>query len=218
MFTKPEIKLLKDFYDHCAFTCPVSGEEKTSNWNQTYWTFEQMENLILGEEEYQKAPLPAWLFEYSKYRTHSAACRQTNRKRTMLNTLRGNKEFPDNLLVCEVGYGVDVVVAMIAREWKEIRCYDRSGAFEKGLLEFFVEQHGLTLIFETSISAHFRFDEIKKNTVVVSNETHIGVGEPSERIRNNEKLIYLRNGEVLDKSNMPKTTEEARRTIGRGWF
>ena len=153
----------------------------------------------------------------TKYRTHSAARRLVNHKRLMLNTLRKN-EFPDNLLVCEVGYGIDIVVAMMAKDWKEIRCYDRCGGFKEGLLNFFTKRYGLNIKFERSISTMFRFDEIKNDTVVISNTTHIYIDEESERIRKNEKLIYLRDGSILKQSDMPKTLEECRKIFGRGYL
>jgi len=218
MFTKKEINLLGEFYHHCIRTSPVSGEEKTATWTQTHWTFEQLENLTLGEEVYIKAPLPTWLSEGSKYRSHGGARKQANHKRRMLRVLREHGELPDNLLVCEVGYGIEIVLAMMIKEWKEIKCYDQCGGFKAGLINFFVKQHGLNLVFEQTISAHFSFDEIEESTMIISNGTHIGIGKPSERIRNNKNLIYLRNGMVLEAKDMPMTTEECRKTLGRGYL
>ena len=222
MFSKEEMIILEEFYDHCAATTLSNEEGSISTdgkvkWNQSYWTYEVMTGLILGEEGYLEAPLPHWLEFKVKYRTNSSIRRMIEDKKTMFNTLRCGV-FPDNLLVCEVGYGVDVVLAMIAKDWKEIRCYDSNHGFEEGLINFFVKKHKCNLTFEGNISAHYKFDKIEKRTLVISNATHISVGKPSERIRNNENLIYLRNGVVLDRSDMPRTVEECRKKLGRGYF
>jgi len=216
-FSADETKLLKEFYSHC-FNTPLGAEQKTTSWSLSYWTYEVMEHLILGEEEYMKAPSPPWLETKPTYREHKALRNYGIVKRMMFRKLKEMKDLADNLVVCEVGYGVDIVLSMMVKDWNEIRCYDMNGGLEILINEFFVQKYGLNVKFERSNSNHFRFDEIENPTIVISNNTHISVGEWSDRIRNNENLIYLRDGEVLDRKDMPKTVEECRKTLCRGWF
>lgn len=216
-FTENEITLLREFY-FCCFQTKLEHETRTPAWSLSYWTYEVLEHLILGEEEYKKATMPPWLLSMPKYRAQSGYLNYGRCKRAMFKKLKEIKDLADNLLVCESGYGVDVVVAMMVKDWNEIRCYDNNPGLKDFIDEFFVEKRGVNVKFDYSTSATFRFDEIKESTIVISNNTHISVGEHSERIRNNEKLIYMRDGTVIDRNKMPETVEECRKNFGRGYF
>lgn len=221
MFNEKEIELLKEFYFHCFNTKLLAEQESGTDvktWKSSYWTYEIMENLILGEEEYKKAKHPPWLTYMPKYRTQSSMLNYGRNKRLMLRRLKEMSKLVDNLLVCEVGYGVDLVLAMMVKKWNKILCYD-SNPYLKDFLEgFFVSKHSLNLDFVATSSGAYRFDEIEDITLVISNTTHISIGEWSERIRNNKNLVYLRDGVLLPNVLMPATVEECREKLGRGFL
>jgi len=221
MFTDKEIELLKEFYYYC-FNTRLEYEQAqgagTSTWKCSYWTYEIMENFILGEEEYQKVNKPPWLTYMPTYRDHTSMLNYGRNKRLMFKRLKEIEKLVDNLLVCEIGYGVDLILAMMIKKWGMILSYDQNKYFKEFLYGFFVEKKGLDLTFEVQSSSAYKFDEINEPTLVISNNTHIGIGDPSNRIRNNENLIYLRDGRFLPNVLMPQTLEECREKFGRGYL
>jgi hypothetical protein len=221
MFTDKEMDLLKEFYFWC-FNERVEKEEQsgmgTKTWRVSYWVYDLMENLTLGEEEYSKVRLPIWLNYMPKYRVQTAMLQYGRKKRLMFEEMKKAKTLPSNLLVCEVAYGVDIVLAMMIKKWGKIMCYDHNSAYGDFLKSFFVNRHNLNLTFVGTSSSDYRFDEIQEDTLVISNNTHIAVGEPSERIRNNKNLLYLRDGVFVPQDSMPLTTEECRERFGRGYL
>lgn len=217
MFDEDQLKLLLEFYNHCYNTTP-ENEEASAGWCQSYYTYEVLQGLILGDERYEEKPWPSWLADREKYRTHGPVRKHIAGKRSTFKLLKEIGHLSDNLLICEIGYGMDLVIAMMVKEWNKVLSYDHNPYMEKGLVEFFVERHGVNLEFKCSPSNYYRFDEINEPTIVLSNYCHVSVDVQAENIKNNDNLIYVRDGEVIDKELIPLDVAEFRKVFGRGYL
>jgi len=213
MFNEDQLKLLTEFYYHCEEFTPTV-EESSASWCQSYYQYEVLQGLILGREKYLLDALPTWLKDRPKYRTGPIQ-RHIQCKLDTFKVLQEIKSLSDYLVVCEVGYGTDIIVAIMIKEWKEIYCYDNP-YMEKGLIDFFVKKKGVNLIFKQSPSTIFDFAGIDKRTIVLANHTHIPVAKQGKNIKDNDNLIYVSNGIVLD--NIPVTVEECRKNTKRGYL
>jgi len=213
MFNEDQLKLLMEFYHHCHEFIP-KVEESSADWCQSYYQYEVLQGLILGDD-YAEGFLPLWLRDRPKYRG-GPILRHIKAKKDTFETLKNIKSLSDYLVVCEVGYGTDLIVAIMVKDWAEIRCYDHNPYMEEGLINFFVKERGVNLTFEQSPSSIFDFVGIDKRTIVVANHSHIPVTKQGKNIRDNGNIIYVSGGAILDK--IPVTVEECREYTGRGYL
>jgi len=218
IFNEDQLRFLLEFYNHCSNTTP-ENEEMSGSWCQSYFTYEVLHGLILGRDRYEEHPWPYWLEGRLKYRTHGPIRKHIQVKKDTFNLLNnGLKEATGNLLLCEIGYGVDLVIAMMTRKWDVVKSYDHNPYMKSGLEKFFVERHGVNLSFKCSPSNYYRFDEITEPTIVISNFCHISVDVKAKEIKENDNIIYIRNGELVDKSTIPLELAEFRKVFGRGYL
>lgn len=140
-------------------------------WCADYWTLEVAKCLFIGNERYMNDPLPRRL-EGNKSFGREEIIADSDTKLSMLNFLSTIKG-PSNLLVCEVGRGLDILVAIIAKEWNKIYCYDHNGLYGN-LLKMFFENYKNKIIF-TKIPTHgFDISGIDNETTMVINRTRVG--------------------------------------------
>lgn len=140
-------------------------------WCADYWTLEVAKCLYIGNERYMNDPLPRRLEGnggFSRNEIMAAA----DVKRSMIKFLSSFGE--DNLLVGEVGRGLDILVAIIFEQWNKIYCYDSNGLYGKYLEEFF-SPYKDKIIFTETPTHNFDVKAIKEDTVMVINHTRTGI-------------------------------------------
>ncbi|KKM83581.1 hypothetical protein LCGC14_1308000 [marine sediment metagenome] len=142
-------------------------------WCADYWTLEVAKCLYIGNERYMNDPLPRRL-EGNKSFSKNEIVAASNVKRSMVKFLASFEG--DNLLVCEVGRGLDILVAIISRQWNKIHCYDNNGLYGKNLEEFFSPYGYQDKIIFTAIPTHnFDVETIGEDTMMLINHTRVGI-------------------------------------------
>lgn len=165
-------------------------------WCADYWTLEVAKCLFIGNERYMNDPLPRRL-ENNKSFGKEEIIADSDAKLSMLNFLSTIKG-PNNLLICEVGRGLDILVAIIAKKWNKIYCYDHNGLYES-LLRMFFESYGSKIIF-TKISTHgFDVNSDYNETTMVINRTRVGF-DAAIKFFDCPSIIYIiKDGRLLEK-------------------
>jgi hypothetical protein len=166
-----------------------------------------MEYFLLGEEEYRKTPIPDYLkVENPRYRNDKWKLWYGRRKLIMIEELKKLKDYYDYVLICEVGFGIDILLCMMIKEWKEIQCYDSNPFLKEFIENFFIKKHKINVIFEKYSSYYYPFDLIRNKTILIANHTHLDPSVCGKKIIENKNLLLLRNGVIT--TNPPITSEE----------
>lgn len=112
----------KEFLKHVKENPFIGNQEQcgTGNnyWNADYWTMEVARCLA-----YDDYILPT-KFHGNKFADPNRIKKDAAIKKTIKTVLNNIKDSADCLLVCEVGRGLDIIVANMVKEWKTIYCYD----------------------------------------------------------------------------------------------
>lgn len=112
----------KEFLKHVKENPFIGNQEQcgTGNnyWNADYWTIEVAR--CLSSDEYI---LPV-RFKGNKFADPNRIKKDADIKRAIKTVLESIKDSADCLLVCEVGRGLDILVANTVKEWKTVYCYD----------------------------------------------------------------------------------------------
>lgn len=88
-------------------------------WNADYWTMEVTRYLIFGDDYF----LPVYL-KNNQNADPNRTKLDANIKLSIKKILSEIKDSADYLLVCEVGRGLDILIANEIKKWKKIYCYD----------------------------------------------------------------------------------------------
>jgi hypothetical protein len=115
---------------------PFKGNQESCGagvhyWNADYWTVEVTRCLIEGD----KYTVPD-KFKGNRNADSNRIKSDANIKLNILNILQDIKDSADSLLICEIGRGLDVLIANQVKKWKTIYCYDQVN-YEKYLTNVF---------------------------------------------------------------------------------
>jgi hypothetical protein len=117
-------------------------------WNADYWTIEVTRYLIEGN----KYTVPD-KFKGNRNADPNRIKNDALIKLNVLNLLQDIKDSADYLLICEVGRGLDILMASQVKKWKKIYCYDQ------------VDYRNYLYVFDNNINF------VRKSTGVFSPET-----------------------------------------------
>lgn len=160
-----------------------------SQWNTEVWTL-------------QAAICLRWPLEYyaslqSRYETTVGTSRiqlSVDRKLNTHRILSQVRDLSDNLFVCEVGRGLDVLIALTIKAWGSIRGYDFVDLHAATLTDYF-KGHNLECLHGDSTT--FDFSTISERTILIANE-HMIPASGLEQIAQNKNIVCaIINGEIL---------------------
>jgi hypothetical protein len=126
-------------------------------WTSDDWTLAVADCLNVGIENYQDDRID----ELNYHRDIIVAA---ERKYKMFDVLSQKKDCADSLLIAEVGRGLDIIFALMIKEWKTIYCYDQFD-YEKYLKGYFSE---CKIIYSISRSKSYDTSIIKESTIMIS--------------------------------------------------
>jgi hypothetical protein len=114
---------LRDFLTYLKST-PYEGHQEQCGrglnyWNADYWTIEVTRCLLFGNDYVLSNK-----FENNKNADPNRIKKDSNIKLLMKKNLETVNNDSDFLLICEVGRGLDVLIANNVKKWKKIYCYD----------------------------------------------------------------------------------------------
>ncbi len=164
-------------------------------WTADESAIETCKMMMLGKEDYYKDPIPLRMFINNKPIFHKEEIEsRVTYKVKMLEILTQIKNSADNLLLCEVGRGMDILIVNYIKNWSSIICYDSNiNVIEKTQLYFSGYKN---ISFLVKNSSFFEFDKIDKPTILIGNEIHIHPREILSIQNHNIKHIIL-NGDLL---------------------
>lgn len=87
-------------------------------WNADYWTIEVTRCLLYDDYTLPKK------FDGNKFADPNRIKKDAAMKLSMLKILDDIKDSADCLLICEVGRGLDILIANMVKTWKKIYCFD----------------------------------------------------------------------------------------------
>ena len=165
-------------------------EWEGSRWCVDMWLEETCVAMQMSEAEYLAKP--------SKYLENSHAAHKNQirayvtYKRGMIKLLEEHKDYSDTLLVCEVGPGMDIVLANSIKKWKKIICYDSNNLMIERLQRYFTDENLETHV----VSTHsFPFLNIDRPVILVANVTRLA--DRYRDVLDNKNIFAIVNGEVL---------------------
>lgn len=88
-------------------------------WNADYWTLEVAKCLMSGDSYSSEE-------KYNNNRNYDVnrIRKDAKIKLSVKEKLDKVKDEADHLLICEVGRGLDIIIANSVKKWKKIYCYD----------------------------------------------------------------------------------------------
>lgn len=165
-------------------------------WTADETAIETGKFILLGKEDYYKDPFPLRMYDSEKkpiFRKEEIDS-QVEYKWRMFENLSKIKDATNNLLICEVGRGIDIVIANYIKKWDSIICYDSNAKVLEKTQLYFSNQKNIIFIIKNS--AFFEFDKIDKPTIIIGNDMHIHPREILSVENPNIKHIILE-GELL---------------------
>jgi hypothetical protein len=198
-------KILLKFLKHVLLNQLPKDKQETCGtsknfWSADFWTIELCKCLYLDNQKYEKSRLPKWL--HNKQHQHIQEILIAYEiKNKMFQELIKVKNDSNNLLICEVSHGIDILVSLQIKKWDNIYCYDQVNLYGPILQEFFQENYNLKPIFFSTSSYAFNLNQIQSNDyIVISNQcTSLKWPETYIKFLNNEKTIHLIRDGILEK-------------------
>jgi hypothetical protein len=117
-------------------------------------------------------------------------------KLKMLEVLKENKDFSEELFVCEVGRGIDILLASFVKKWNKIICYDNNLYMLEKLNGYF--NNTLPINSFKVNSGDFDFSKIDKKVILLANQCRLGK-ICTEAIRDNPNILAIIDGDLLKK-------------------
>lgn len=198
-------KMLLKFLKHVLLNqLPKKGQEAcgegNSFWCADWWTIEVCKCLYLGIEKYNKSRIPKWLQDKSHSRDKNIFTVH-DFKHKMFSVLTQIKDDADDLLICEVSHGMDILVALQVKKWNNIYCFDQVDLYGPILQKFFQENYNIKPVFFPISTYAFNLNQIQsKGYIVIGNHsTSLKWVETYNKFLNNEKTIHLIRDGILEK-------------------
>lgn len=170
----------------------IQGKDR---WCADLWTLEVLRCLILSETVYRNTELPDNL-KNNKIFSIEEICTAATNKMKMFDLLKKNKEFTDNIFICECGRGVDILLASFIKKWNKIVCYDINPFIREEVNTYFNNYLHLSVESFFANSGDYDFSQINYKTIVLANITRIS-SEQYQTMLNNNNLLVIVDGTLL---------------------
>lgn len=181
------------------FKLPLTHQEACGSgksfWCSDYWTREVIRCLIEGNEKYRISATPEYLIDNTSFSIPDieSAC---DFKYHMMNLLEQNKDFSDTIMVCECGWGIDILLAATIKAWKRIICYDQNPYFIAEAERFHREVVELPVQIKEIKSHAIDFSKIDEKMILILEHPHLHI-ENYQQIRDNKNLLLIIQGKLL---------------------
>ena len=158
--TDSEIGEIKELWKWTNDTqLPFDKQEHTidngMHWTCDMWSMEVLRYLSLGES-YLTAPYP----DYLAWKTPEFASlmkKYGDRKIATNTRLREASHLSNNIVVCEIGRGIDVLLSTFVKKWDSIICYDTNPYYGKLCVDYFKAKN-IDIEFIVANSGDIKFD------------------------------------------------------------
>ena len=187
--------------------------ENGMRWTCDMWHLEILKCLMLGEAQYLKSEysdyipnkVPQFLEMFKNY---------TRCKIESYNRLQEVKNLSDNLIVCEIGRGIDLLLAIQVKKWNKIVCYDTNQYCGKFIIDYFKKHFNIEVSYIHANSGDINFNDggkinfhssnqyFNEDCIIIADGTQIYI-EGIKKIWSNSKIkAFIVHG------NIPKTIDD----------
>lgn len=201
MFNDEEILKIKLLCQNITMRpLPLDKQESVRDgnhvWCADWWTIEVCKFLFHGEQTYLLDPPPNRLKNNPCWNMKTIVNCGTF-KLIMYEELKKNLGFADTVLICEVGRGLDIIIADLLKKWKKIICYDLNPNEIDEVNFYFKEKLGLPIESSVMNSSLLKPEEITEKTILLGNQVRLG-SEQLEKIKANPNILAIIDGRILD--------------------
>jgi len=204
-FNQEEILMLRRLcQDITSHLLPLNKQECIRDGDKWFccdwWSIEVLKCLFNGIEGYMGDPPPNRLKNNKLWRKEKIV-NYTKNKLSMLDALKGIKDSADNILVCEVGRGIDILLPLMIKEWNKIYCYDSNALMGERVIAYFKQRLNKNIEFIQANSGKYSFDKIEEKMILIANTTKIRK-EQGLKIMNNSNIVYaINDGKIVTGEN-----------------
>jgi hypothetical protein len=198
MFTEDQIRQIEDLRFEIEMNqLPIDKQEakecKGFYWCSDWWHIEVCRCLIVGHLKYLESIVPERGVNNPIWGA-SQAVTAVDYKLKMVEALTKVKDFSDTIFICEVGRGVDLLLASFVKQWKKVICYDInpfvlekfSGYFRN---EFPVESFPAN-------TGDYDFSKVGEKVILIANHCRLGKNN-IDAIKANSNILAIIDGEVV---------------------
>jgi hypothetical protein len=200
MFTEDQIQKIRDLqFEIEDNQLPIDKQEAQEQngfyWCSDWWHIEVCKCLISGHLQYREEPIPLRGINNPLWGMNQAIT-AVDYKLKMLNTLKAESTSLDTLFICEVGCGIDIILASFIKDWKKIICYDINPYMLEKMNSYFKDKLGFPIESFRVNTGDYDFSSIKENVVLVANQCRFDKKQFDE-IKNSYFIQAVIDGEVL---------------------
>lgn len=198
MFSQEEIIALKRLNQSIIFRpLPMDRQESQRQgnfmWCSDWWHIEVLKCLFHGADTYLGDPPPRRLKNNPLY-SPSATVETAEKKLLMLELLKKYAHFSDTLFICEVGRGIDLLLAYFVKPWKKIICYDNN-PYILDEVKLYFDRFDLPLELIHKNSGDFDFDVFPDKMIMIGN--HLKLGEEiKKKLNTRGNILTIFDGEI----------------------
>lgn len=197
MFTLEQIRELKIFNQSITMRpIPIDKQEAVRKekdiWCADWWTIEVLKCLFNTEPVYRLDPPPNRL-KNNKIWSMEQIVSNANHKLQMMKIMEENKDFSDTLFICEVGRGIDLLLASFIKPWKKIVCYDNNEYILEEVNLYFKDKLGLPVETFRMNSGNYDFNAVTEKVIMIANITRMGE-EQKALIKTKENILPIFDG------------------------
>ena len=137
-------------------------------WCADWWTIEVLKCLFLGEKTYRDELPPRRLRNNGIFSIDNIVA-DTNNKLNMMDVMRSVNGWSHLLLVCEVGRGIDILLASLVQDWQSIYVYDNNQLVLDEVRRYFSRYLKLPIFIEHMPSNKITIPESRPLLIVGNN-------------------------------------------------
>jgi len=188
-------KLIKTIIDfNLPFELQQGCGSGVDRWCSDYWHREVASCLIDGIEKYMNTQIPDYLNDNDSF-SKPEIVRAVMWKYDMMKCIEENQDFSDTLMVCECGWGIDVILCSTIKDWKKIIVYDGNRYMIREA-ESFLRRLGFEVDVDLFSSTGVDFSKIDERMVLVANYSHIP-RKSLECLTNKSNVLSIVDGIIL---------------------
>ena len=160
-----------------------------SKWSSDMWTVEMCRLMIMGESEFKSRP--SMYLDGNVIASKNDVINLLEVKTKNMQLLQEHKDFSDNILLCEVGRGIDIILVNQIKSWKKISVYDCNDYVVAQLRNHFSD-----VIITQENTQKKDFSIIKEPTILLAQRTQIQSWQ-REVMKLNKNLMCIIDGKIV---------------------
>lgn len=193
MFTYIEKLIIEGLYQNIKDNPLPFDKQEAQKDDEGFWCFDwwssEVCRCLFREEKYLSDSFPIEAKNNTLWKVNDILT-AVDYKLNMIKILKEYSNFSDELFVCEVGRGIDILLASFIKKWKKIICYDINPFILEKVNSYFKE---LSIESFRVNSGDFDFSKIDERVILLANQCRLGK-KCTEDIKNNPNILAIIDG------------------------